>query len=114
MGHGHGWIRRTYCPAKTGPVRSEKAIRRADIVLVCLSKQSVDRTGYVQSEIKYALDVADEQAEGTIFIIPALLEDCQIPDRLSSLHYVRLFEATGYPLLLRALQARAGPAPTGH
>src|SRR3712207_6126465 len=48
----------------------QKAVRAADVVLVCLSRSSITKAGYVQKEIRYALDVADEQPEGTIFIIP--------------------------------------------
>ena len=46
-----------------------RAVRDSDAVLVCLSKHSVSKTGYVQKEIKVALEVADEQPEGAIFII---------------------------------------------
>ncbi len=69
-----------------------KALRAADIVIVCLSRESINRKGYVQKEIKYALDVADEQPEGTIFLIPLRLEPCEIPNRLHRWHWVNLFE----------------------
>jgi formylglycine-generating enzyme required for sulfatase activity len=84
-----------------------KAVRAADVVLVCLSRQSLTRAGYVHKEIKLALDVADEQPEGSIFMIPVRLEECAIPDRLSNIHYVNLFEERGYERLLRALHLRA-------
>jgi hypothetical protein len=84
-----------------------KAVREADVVIVCLSRGSTTKTGYVQKEIKYALDVADEQPEGGIFIIPAKLEECDIPDRLKRLHCVNLFEKSGYPKLLQSLQVIA-------
>ena len=41
-----------------------------------------NKKGYVHKEIKIALDVADEQPEGTIFLVPIRLEDCLPPDRL--------------------------------
>jgi hypothetical protein len=47
------------------------AVRNSDTVVVCLSSQSVGKAGYVQKEIKFALDVADQQPEGAIFVIPA-------------------------------------------
>jgi hypothetical protein len=49
-------------------------VRAADAILVCLSPDSINKEGYVQKEIKYALDVADEKPEGVIFFIPARLE----------------------------------------
>jgi acyl carrier protein len=83
------------------------AVRSSDIVLVCLSNSSIRKTGYVQKEIKDALDVADTQPEGTIFLIPIKLEECQIPHRLSHLHYVNLLEREGFDRLMHSLISRA-------
>src|SRR3982074_3375817 len=52
----------------------KKAERKSDIIVVCLSPRSVSKRGFVQKEIKDALDIADEQPEGSIFIIPLILE----------------------------------------
>ena len=68
-----------------------KAVKNSDVVIVCLSSRSINKEGYVQKEIKLALDVADEKPEGTIFIIPARLEDCDIPERINRFHWVDLF-----------------------
>ncbi len=84
-----------------------KAVRVTDIVIVCLSRSSVTKAGYVQREIKYALDVADEQPEGTIFLIPLKLEECNIPERLRRWHWVNYFEESGYQRLMRSLRSRA-------
>ena len=40
--------------------------------------------------LKIALDVADEQREGTIYIIPLLIEKCEVPDRLRGWQWVEL------------------------
>jgi len=85
-----------------------KAVPAADTILVCLSRDSIAKDGYVQKEIKYALDASDNKPEGTIFIIPLRLEDCTIPDRLKDWHVGNLYEERGYEKLLRALRARAG------
>jgi TIR domain len=84
-----------------------KALRKSGAVIVCLSRSSVSKEGFLQREIKDALDVADEKSEGTIFIIPARIEDCEIPDRLRRWQWVNLFEASGYEGLVRALHSRA-------
>ena len=83
------------------------AVRESDVVIVCLSRGSVDKEGYVQKEIKYALDVADEKPEGTIFLIPLKLEECKVPQRLSRWHWVNYFDENGYRKLLEALLSRA-------
>jgi nucleotide-binding universal stress UspA family protein len=85
-----------------------KVVRDSDVVLACLSPHAVSTAGQVQRQMKLALDVADEQPEGTIFLIPVLLEPCEVPDRLSHLTTVNLFDARGYDKLLRALRVRAG------
>lgn len=81
-----------------------KAVRQADVVLVCLSRSSVSKTGFVQKEIKIALDAADERPEGAIYIVPARLEKCPVPERLNRWQWVDLFESDGYDRLLKALK----------
>jgi formylglycine-generating enzyme required for sulfatase activity len=94
-------------PGQDWQLEIPKAVRVSDVVIVCLSKKSINKAGFVQKEIKIALDVADEQPEGAIFLIPARLEECQVPDRLSRWQWVSLFEVKGYDRLMRALQSRA-------
>jgi len=84
-----------------------KAVRSSDICVVCLSKHSITKSGYVQKEIKLALDVAEEKPEGTIFIIPARLEPCELPERLSAWHAADLFVTGGYDKLVRGLRLLA-------
>lgn len=84
-----------------------KAVQASDVVIVCLSKASVSKAGFVQKEIEYALDVADKQPEGTIFVIPLRLEECQVPERLRRWHWVNFFEENSYERLMHALQERA-------
>ena len=84
-----------------------KAVRSADVVVVCLAKHWVNSAGYTQKEIKLALDVADEQPEGAIFIIPLRLDDCDVPKRLGRWQWVNLYEERGYEKLLRALRTHS-------
>src|SRR5262249_49331321 len=87
-----------------------KAVRASDVVIVCLSGGSINKEGYVNKEVKIALDVADEKPEGAIFVIPLKLEDCQVPNRLSHWQWVNFFgdeREKAYGRLLRALHTRA-------
>lgn len=84
-----------------------RAVRRADVVLVCLSRAAVNKRGFVHTEIKQALDISDQQPEGTIFVIPLRLEECDIPDRLHRWHWVNLFEEKGYERLSASLKLRS-------
>ncbi|HWP56199.1 MAG TPA: DnaJ C-terminal domain-containing protein [Pyrinomonadaceae bacterium] len=84
-----------------------RAVRESDLVIVCLSKASVNKAGYVQREIRYALDAALEQPENSIFLIPLRLEDCEVPDSLSDWQWVDYFDESGYERLRLALDYRA-------
>jgi len=94
-------------PGQDWQLEIPKAVRASDVVIVCLSRGSITKAGYVQKEIKFALDVADEQPEGAIFLIPARLEECEVPERLSRWQWVNLHESKGYERLMRALRTRA-------
>jgi hypothetical protein len=84
-----------------------KALRTSHTVIVCLSNHSISKTGYVQKEIRMALDLADEQPPGAIFVIPLRLEQCLVPDRLTKWHWLDFFHPLANQKLLDALQARA-------
>ena len=72
-------------PGEDWEVEIPKALFASDVILVCLSKNSVNKEGFVQKEITFALDKAMEKPEGTIFIIPVKLEDCEIPQTFDPL-----------------------------
>ena len=94
-------------PGQNWQMEIPKALFSSDVIIICLSKNSVDREGYVQKEIKFALDKAVEKPEEAIFLIPLRLEECNVPDILSNYHWVDLFEKRGYEKLIRSLRVRA-------
>ncbi|HSS22010.1 MAG TPA: TIR domain-containing protein [Pyrinomonadaceae bacterium] len=94
-------------PGQEWEAEISKAVRSTDVVIVCLSKASTSKAGFVQKEISYALDVAEKQPEGTIFLIPLKLEDCPVPDRLSKWQWVDFFEISGFTRLINSLHKRA-------
>jgi hypothetical protein len=94
-------------PGQDWQLEIPKAVRSSDAVIICLSRKAITKTGYVQKEIKYALDVADEKPVGAIFLIPLRLEECEVPDRLCRWQRVDFFQEKGYERLLRALRACA-------
>lgn len=101
------WLdERDILPGQDWELEIAKAVRTSAVVLVCLSKSAVTNTGYIHREIGYALDVAAEQPEGTIFVIPVRLEECDVPTRLKQWNWVNLFEEQGYGLILRALATK--------
>jgi formylglycine-generating enzyme required for sulfatase activity len=94
-------------PGQDWDLEIRKTVREADVILVFLSNISVSKAGYAQKEIRLALDVADEQPEGAIFLIPLRIENCTVPIRLNKWQWVDLFAMNGYQKLLQALDYRA-------
>lgn len=94
-------------PGQDWRVEIPRAVQEADVVVICLSHKSITKEGYIQKEIKFALDSAEEKPDGTIFLIPARIEDCPVPEKLTRWQWVDLFEENGYIKLLRSLKLRA-------
>ena len=93
-------------PGQDWDLEIENAIRNSDVIVVCISKKSVSKEGYVQKEIKRALDIADEKPEGTIYLIPAKLENCDVPLRLSRWQWTNILDRGGYEILASSLKLR--------
>lgn len=69
-----------------------KAIKESAYFVALLSSQSVSKKGYVQKEVKEALEVLDEYPESDIFIIPVRIDDCNPTNpKLKELQWVDLF-----------------------
>ncbi|MBC2709137.1 MAG: TIR domain-containing protein [ANME-2 cluster archaeon] len=100
-------------PGQEWQLEIAKAVQTSDVVIVCLSHKAINKAGYVHKEIKDALDKAEEQPEGTIFLIPLKLEECDVPERLQRWHWVNLFEEKGYERLMRSLRLRAEKITSG-
>lgn len=93
-------------PGQDREFEIRKAVGESDAVVVCLSKR-FNQAGPQQREARLALDTAMEQPEGEIFIIPARLEECEIPESLKKYYPVDLFSDRGYGILIRALKSDA-------
>lgn len=101
-------------PGQDWDLEIKKAVRNSDAILVCLSSQSVRKEGYVQKEIKHALDLAEEKPEGTIFIIPVKLDSCELPSRLQAWQWIDWPEPVACDKIIRALRARAAELDVEH
>lgn len=85
-----------------------KGLRDADAIIICLSKVSVAKEGYVNKEIRRALDTADEKPEGAIYVIPLRLDECEPSfERLKKLHWADYFTPNAHEKLIRSLRVRA-------
>jgi hypothetical protein len=97
-------------PGQDWQLEIEKAVETSDAVIVFLSGKSVHKEGFVQRELRYILDIALEKPEGTIFIIPLKLDDCEIPRRVRSIHWMNYFpkgyRADAFKKIIQSLEER--------
>lgn len=91
-------------------VAIRKAIRKCNIFLACLSETSINKTGYVQKELRFALDEFQNKPTNTIYFIPVLLEDMDLSElyidkiALSSYHASRVYEQEELNRLIQQLK----------
>lgn len=78
-------------PGEDWEIEIPKAVEESDIVIVCMSSKSITKEGFVQKEIRLALDTAEKKPDETIYIIPCRLDECDVPRRLSKWHYIDLY-----------------------
>lgn len=84
-----------------------RAIRASSVFLLLLSSNSAEKTGYIQKEIRFALEEMDRRPTGQTYIIPVRLDDSAVPNDLASLQWVDMFLDwnSGLDAILRALRS---------
>src|SRR6266571_7382599 len=80
-----------------------RAVRAADFFLACLTNRSVNKRGFLQKELKQALNIWQEKLQDDIYLIPCRLEECEVPEDLREFHWVDLFKPDGWERLLKAI-----------
>jgi hypothetical protein len=101
----HPWMDQfDILPGENWQLSIKTALKKAEFFLVFLSPNSVYRRGYLQREIRLALDSGDEMLMSDIYLIPVRLSKCSIPDELSSFQCVDIFDDTGWDRLLLAIK----------
>jgi formylglycine-generating enzyme required for sulfatase activity len=88
-----------------------RALHTSDFILIFLSRTSVAKRGYVQREMKLALDALQELPEGTIHTIPVRLDDCEVPEDFRRYHWANLIESNGFDRIVRAIRAEIAKHP---
>ena len=98
-------------PGQDWSTEVERAVSASDVILVCLSKNSVTKEGYVQRELRIVLDFSDYKSEETLYIIPVRLDECEPPRRLRQWQYADYFPESqrerAFQRLLVGLKRRA-------
>jgi hypothetical protein len=111
-----GWIDpwldvKKLLPGQDWRTEIEQAVDAADIIVICLSNNSVDKEGFIQKELRYAREIALEKPDNTLFLIPLRLEICEVPRGLRFFQWVDYFgndKNQNYRDLLESLDIRYG------
>lgn len=109
-----GWIdpwvdEKKLLPGQDWRTKIEEAVETSDIVIICLSSNSVSKEGFVQKELRYAREIAFEKPDGTIFLVPLRFDDCTVPRGLRFYQWGDYFgdkEDETYSALLESLKLR--------
>ena len=104
------WLdKKRLLPGQNWPRAIERAIGISDYFIACFSNLSASKRGMFQSELRFALDCAGCLPLDEVFIIPARLEECQVPLRIAkALQYVDLFPDfdAGFQNILNVMEKR--------
>jgi SIR2-like domain/TIR domain len=79
-------------PGENWELALNMAIKNNRYFIPLLSSRSVDKIGYVNKELRSALDILDNYPEKSIFMIPVRLDNCEIPfEKLKKIQKADLF-----------------------
>jgi hypothetical protein len=82
----------------------KRALEKSELVVFVISGNSLDRRGYLQREIKFALDKHKEKLIDDIYIIPIILsEDISISNEFKHIHCIYASSSDFYDQLETAI-----------
>ncbi len=71
-------------PGHNWEVEISKALRAANIFILLISPRSLTKRGFVQTEANEAIERLKDKLPTDIYVIPLLLEPCDIPSNIAS------------------------------
>lgn len=84
----------------------EESLEDADFVVVCLTRQSVEKRGPFQREINKALDRLWDFMPKDIFLIPVRFEECEVPRHLAiKVQHIDYYKEGEWERLVEAIRA---------
>ena len=80
------------------------ALERADFIVICLSSKAYHKRGYIQREIRMALERCMEIPPGEALVFPVRLDECPVPREIAKYQYTDFFSPDGLRYLLDSMQ----------
>ncbi len=102
-------------PGQDWKLEINRAVRDCTYFLALISEKSVEKKGYVQKELRLALDVVNELPPGKVYVIPVRLDDSRpVHEQLERVHWVDLFPSydDGLTKIKGSLELKAGKSST--
>ncbi len=96
---------RNILPGEEWEIRINKEIKEFIFFIIVLSTNSVNKRGYLQKEIRQALEMWSYMLDNDIYLIPVRIEECSVPDKLARFQWVDLFKSNGYEKLMASLES---------
>ena len=84
-------------PGQIWEAEIPRALKESEFILIFFSQNSVAKRGYVQREMKMALDAWQEVPGNTIHTIPIRLDECEIPEEFRRYQRADLLNRRGGP-----------------
>jgi hypothetical protein len=70
----------------------ERAIKESEYFIALISSRSAQKRGFVQTELRRALDILDQTPDDAVYLIPVRVDECRPPiARLDDLNWLDLF-----------------------
>jgi hypothetical protein len=83
-----------------------RALDSATLILLCMSRNSVERIGYAQRELRMVMDKIQDRPIGRIYAIPVLLDPgMEIPHEVKDYHCHRITGPADHDSLLPAIRS---------
>lgn len=81
----------------------KQALKKSTFAILLLSTTSVKKRGYVQKEFKNAVEYSEKKLTDDIYIIPILLDRCDVPDSLSRFQWIEINNENSMEEILSSL-----------
>lgn len=98
------WLdKKKLLPGQDWNIEIKFALKRADFIVLLLSKTSVAKRGFIQREFKLALEYCEEKLDNDIYIIPCKIDDCEVPEKLTKFQWAELSKPDSFEFILESL-----------